>query len=222
MTAHNVHWLYLHLLWWNLVPSDPVLLSSGQREIKKVTSRNNMYTEREREDREGVSFTRWTSKGRSVTGRKASTTRGPIVMLGTKRPSITSTWIQSQPAHSTAFTWIKKKKNKQEISETAGDHGMELWKGKKEREREERRTCSPSLAKLAERMEGETMISLLENLSTRAVAFTTPWLLLLQKRVYIMQRFILFQVTNSNHKLNIYAAAVISQSYPQTHRYTFI
>lgn len=48
--------------------------------------------------------TKCTSKGRSVTGRKASTTRGPMVMFGTKRPSITSTWIQSQPASSTAFT----------------------------------------------------------------------------------------------------------------------
>lgn len=48
--------------------------------------------------------TKCTSKGRSVTGRKASTTSGPIVIFGTKRPSITSTWIQSQPANSTAFT----------------------------------------------------------------------------------------------------------------------
>src|SRR5215470_9613020 len=34
----------------------------------------------------------------------ACSTTGPIVMLGTKRPSITSTWIQSAPALSTART----------------------------------------------------------------------------------------------------------------------
>src|SRR5215475_523562 len=34
----------------------------------------------------------------------ASTTSGPMVMLGTKRPSMTSTWIQSAPAASTART----------------------------------------------------------------------------------------------------------------------
>ncbi len=32
-------------------------------------------------------LTRWTSRGRSVTGRSAATTRGPMVMFGTKRPS---------------------------------------------------------------------------------------------------------------------------------------
>ncbi len=49
-------------------------------------------------------LTRWQSRTLSVTGRSASTTRGPMVMLGTKRPSITSTWIQSAPATSTALT----------------------------------------------------------------------------------------------------------------------
>src|SRR5215211_7636293 len=34
----------------------------------------------------------------------ALSTTGPMVMLGTKRPSITSTWIQSAPAASTART----------------------------------------------------------------------------------------------------------------------
>lgn len=33
-------------------------------------------------------------------------------------------------------------------------------------------TCSPNFAKLAERIDGETMMSDLENLSTRDVAFT--------------------------------------------------
>src|SRR5580700_5423243 len=36
--------------------------------------------------------------------RTARSTTGPMVMLGTKRPSITSTWIQSAPAVSTART----------------------------------------------------------------------------------------------------------------------
>ena len=36
-----------------------------------------------------------------------------------------------------------------------------------------KRTCSPNLEKLAERMDGETIMSLLEYLSTRADAFTT-------------------------------------------------
>ena len=34
-------------------------------------------------------------------------------------------------------------------------------------------TCSPSFEKLAERMEGETMMSFFENLSTREVALIT-------------------------------------------------
>ena len=42
--------------------------------------------------------------GRSVVGRMASTIKGPMVMLGTKRPSITSMWTQSAPATSMAFT----------------------------------------------------------------------------------------------------------------------
>ena len=36
---------------------------------------------------------RCTSTGSFVTLRTASTTSGPMVMFGTKRPSITSTWI---------------------------------------------------------------------------------------------------------------------------------
>ena len=45
---------------------------------------------------------RCTSKNFSVCGRSAFTTGGPKVMLGTKCPSITSRWIQSAPAASTA------------------------------------------------------------------------------------------------------------------------
>src|SRR5512141_635450 len=40
--------------------------------------------------------------GSFVTLRTASTTSGPMVMFGTKRPSITSTWTTSAPAASTA------------------------------------------------------------------------------------------------------------------------
>ena len=41
---------------------------------------------------------RWTSNGFFVCGRSALTTAGPMVMLGTKWPSMTSTWMQSAPA----------------------------------------------------------------------------------------------------------------------------
>src|SRR5471030_498001 len=39
-----------------------------------------------------------------VTGRSAFTTSGPMVIFGTKCPSMTSTWIQSAPAASIART----------------------------------------------------------------------------------------------------------------------
>src|SRR5271166_6038639 len=47
---------------------------------------------------------RCTLRGFAVDRRMASSTTGPRVMLGTNRPSITSTWIQSAPAASTAQT----------------------------------------------------------------------------------------------------------------------
>src|SRR5262245_28646804 len=47
---------------------------------------------------------RCTSKVFFECGRSACTTSGPMVMFGTKCPSITSTWIQSQPASSMART----------------------------------------------------------------------------------------------------------------------
>src|SRR5215469_11120066 len=43
-------------------------------------------------------------RGRRVAARTALTTTGPKVRFGTKRPSMTSTWIQSAPARSTART----------------------------------------------------------------------------------------------------------------------
>ena len=45
-----------------------------------------------------------TSSGFFVRRRSAFTTSGPMVILGTKCPSITSTWIQSAPAASTDCT----------------------------------------------------------------------------------------------------------------------
>src|SRR5262245_29624976 len=47
---------------------------------------------------------RCTLSGFAVERRMARSTTGPSVILGTKRPSITSTWIQSAPAASTART----------------------------------------------------------------------------------------------------------------------
>src|SRR5687768_13833105 len=47
---------------------------------------------------------RWTSTGSEVARRTASVTSGPIVICGTKCPSITSTWIQSAPACSASTT----------------------------------------------------------------------------------------------------------------------
>src|SRR5688500_6631319 len=52
----------------------------------------------------GSTIMRCTSSGRCVAARTALTTIGPMVRLGTKRPSITSTWIRSAPASSTART----------------------------------------------------------------------------------------------------------------------
>src|SRR5579883_3167489 len=47
---------------------------------------------------------RCTSTGKRVAPRTARTASGPMVMSGVKRPSMTSTWIQSAPACSTART----------------------------------------------------------------------------------------------------------------------
>src|SRR3954451_17183960 len=47
---------------------------------------------------------RWTLSGFAVARRIARRTTGPMVMVDTSRPSMTSTWIQSAPAASTART----------------------------------------------------------------------------------------------------------------------
>mmetsp|Transcript_13146 Transcript_13146/g.31149 ORF Transcript_13146/g.31149 Transcript_13146/m.31149 type:complete len:212 (+) Transcript_13146:534-1169(+) len=99
---------------WTLMMSAPALAKSGTR-------------------CSGSTIIRCTSRTLSVTGRRASTTRGPMVMFGTKRPSMTSTCTQSQPASSMALT------------------------------------SSPSFEKSADRIEGETMTSLLLLRATRGL-----------------------------------------------------
>src|ERR1700728_4368511 len=53
----------------------------------------------------GFSIIRWQSRGRRVTLRRLATTGGPRVMLGTKWPSITSTWMVVPPPRSAAAIW---------------------------------------------------------------------------------------------------------------------
>lgn len=50
-------------------------------------------------------------------------TRGPMVMLGTKRPSMTSTWIQSQPALSIACTCSP---SLEKLALRGGEEGVQL------------------------------------------------------------------------------------------------
>src|ERR1700679_3780357 len=52
----------------------------------------------------GFSIIKWQSRGRSVTRRSDFTTGGPIVRLGTKCPSIISTWMTLAPPSSAART----------------------------------------------------------------------------------------------------------------------
>ena len=59
----------------------------------------------------------------------ARTTSGPIVMLGTKWPSITSTWIQSAPAASTSWiSWPRwaKSADRMDGARTQGPVGLAL------------------------------------------------------------------------------------------------
>src|SRR5438270_14095210 len=53
----------------------------------------------------GFSIIKWTSSGTSVTLRKEATTGGPMVILGTKWPSMTSTWRTAPPPSMAAWTW---------------------------------------------------------------------------------------------------------------------
>src|SRR5579863_6274599 len=52
----------------------------------------------------GLVIIRWASSGSRVQRRTASTTIGPIVMLGTKWPSMTSIWMRCAPAASASRT----------------------------------------------------------------------------------------------------------------------
>src|SRR5947208_1262501 len=51
------------------------------------------------------SIIKWQSSGKSVTFRRDFTTGGPIVRLGTKCPSMISTWITLAPPWHAARTW---------------------------------------------------------------------------------------------------------------------
>src|SRR5580658_1769222 len=53
----------------------------------------------------GLSIIRWQSSGSLVALRRQATTGGPMVILGTKWPSITSTWIVVPPPRSAAAIW---------------------------------------------------------------------------------------------------------------------
>ena len=119
----SLTWLTVRCKWmvedcsqWTLTMSAPAFTKSGTRcsgstiICSAFVHISNDILNQQRPDNEltntwKLKNTRCTSNGRSVTGRSAPTTRGPIVMFGTKRPSITSTWIQSQPASSTALTY---------------------------------------------------------------------------------------------------------------------
>mmetsp|Transcript_100081 Transcript_100081/g.266009 ORF Transcript_100081/g.266009 Transcript_100081/m.266009 type:complete len:220 (+) Transcript_100081:396-1055(+) len=65
----------------------------------------------------GSTIMRWQSRKASGSFlRNASTTNGPMVMLGTKRPSMTSTWTQSAPAFRTSSTsWPSLEKSAERI-----------------------------------------------------------------------------------------------------------
>src|SRR5450759_135816 len=71
--------------WWTLIQLAPAAAKSA------------MYLS-------GSSIMRWQSSGKSVTLRSDFTTGGPIVMLGTKWPSITSTCSKDAPPSNTAWT----------------------------------------------------------------------------------------------------------------------
>ncbi|AEH53145.1 hypothetical protein BCO26_1087 [Heyndrickxia coagulans 2-6] len=79
-----VRWRCLHASTWTEIVSAPAFAKAS-----KYWS--------------GFSIIKWTSSGSFVTGRTAPTTSGPIVMFGTKWPSITSIWIQSAPPSSTSL-----------------------------------------------------------------------------------------------------------------------
>src|SRR5690606_15811972 len=72
----------------------------------------------------GFSTMRCTSIGSRVTLRIAAVTAGPTVRLGTKWPSMTSTWIQSAPACSAARTCSPRRVKSAERIEGAIFRGM--------------------------------------------------------------------------------------------------
>src|SRR5918996_898203 len=56
----------------------------------------------------GTEIIRWISNGKRVTRRSDATIGTPIEMLGTKCPSMTSTWMRSAPACSASPTCLPK------------------------------------------------------------------------------------------------------------------
>src|SRR5437016_12195239 len=56
----------------------------------------------------GSEIIKWVSNGKRVTRRSDSTIGAPIEMLGTKCPSMTSTWMRSAPACSASPTCLPK------------------------------------------------------------------------------------------------------------------
>src|ERR1035437_1338086 len=67
---------------------------------------------------------RWQSRGSLVMGRRALTTGGPKVMLGTKWPSMTSMWTMVPPPRSAAATssarWAKSEARMEKASSIMG------------------------------------------------------------------------------------------------------
>lgn len=177
---------------------------------------------------------------------------------------MTSTWIQSQPAFSTAVICMAEAHTRSDTNATNHRTDVDIIRGKGgEGEAEmlgeqsfgcadsyegrdalrpfsghagdphawgahaaspEARTCSPSLAKLADRIDGDTMMSFFENLSTLCVALTDtdrrparlacltvvrlcPW------RQVLKEAMSRFAYLTSNYALDIFRVKVIGLCY---------
>ena len=72
----------------------------------------------------GVSTIRWASNGTVACSRAAAMTSGPNVRLGTNWPSITSHWMRSTPAFSSAAT------SSPSLAKSAGSTEGAIWIGR--------------------------------------------------------------------------------------------
>src|SRR5881397_1591053 len=63
---------------------------------------------------------------RAASGRSAATTSGPMLRLGTKCPSMTSTWMRRTPASSASDTWAPSRRKSAERIEGAISTGRVL------------------------------------------------------------------------------------------------